>query len=119
MSEIRHRHVKLKGEIIMFIITYDHRGNQNSFNSKYDEKHAYACKLDKFNYNENGLEVGFKFTPALPKLDGKGRVLGLSNVYEAKITKEQFNEIRSRILAHNVISWNIVNNIINDVKEGK
>jgi hypothetical protein len=103
----------------MFIITYDHRGNQNSFNSKHDQKHAYACKLDKFNYDKNGLNVGFKFTPALPKLDGKGRVLGLSNVYEPKITKEQFNEIRSRILAHNVISFDIVEGIINDVKAGK
>ena len=103
----------------MFIITYDHRGNQNSFNSKYDQKHAYACKLNKFNYDKNVLDVGFRFTPALPKLDGNGKVLGISNVYEVSITKAQFNEIRSRILAHNVIRFDIVKGIIDDVKSGK
>lgn len=104
----------------MFIIDYDHTTNQNSFNSERDLKHAYACKLEKFEYDEKGLKVGFRFTPSLPK-QGKHfeKVLGISQTYTADLTRNQFNEVRSRILAHKVISFNLVEKIIEDVQAGK
>ena len=103
----------------MFIITHDHTSGKDHFSSK-DTKHAYVCKLGNFDFSERGLRVEFVFTPALPIYGHIGRkVVSLSDTFNVDVTRNEFNEIRARILAHKVISWNIVNNIIEDVKGGK
>lgn len=104
----------------MFIITYDHTSDQVTFNSERDQKHAYTCKLGRYNYDNKGLNIEFKFTPALPKKGKFGsKVISISDTFEVDISRREYEEIRNRILSHKVISWKIVSNIIKDVQAGK
>lgn len=100
----------------MLLITHRHQYNKNVYTNK-DPKCAYRVKLGKYSFDFNkGLQVELKFLDRIPSGPmSMGKLLSHTYEYKKDITKSQYEEIRARILAHNVVSYDIIEKIIDDV----
>lgn len=83
-----------------------------------DPKAAYSVSVKKIVYTfEDGLEVKFSYDKFIPTKGGW--IVASSYSFDVDLVKSQFDKIKSKIMAHKVISYNIIKNIIDDVKAGK
>ena len=100
----------------MLLVTHRHQYGKNSYGVN-DPKCAYRVELGKYSFDFNkGLQVELKFLDRIPSGPlGMGRLISHTYEYKRDITKAQYEEIRSRILAHSVVSHSIIEEIINDV----
>lgn len=100
----------------MLLITHRHKYNKNHYGID-DPKCAYRVQLGKYAYDFNeGLQIQLKFVDRIPSGPlGMGRLISHTYNFKKDITKNQYEEIHSRILSHKVISYEIIEKIIDDV----
>jgi hypothetical protein len=100
----------------MLLITYRHQYSKNNYGIN-DPKCAYRVELGKYSFDFNkGLQIQLKFLDRIPSEPlGMGRLISHTYSFKKDITKIQYDEIRARILAHSVLSYDIIEKIIDDV----
>ena len=100
----------------MLLVTHRHVFNKSHYTNE-DPRCAYRVKLGKFSFDfDKGLQVELRFLDRIPSGPlSMGRLISHTYEYKRDLTKVQYEEIKSRILAHNVVSYSIIESIINDV----
>ena len=100
----------------MLLVTHRHQYGKNNYGIN-DPKCAYRVELGKYNFDFNkGLQVELRFLDRIPSGPlSMGRLISHTYEYKKDLTKVQYEEIKSRILAHSVVSYDIIEKIIDDV----
>ena len=75
---------------------------------------AMQVRLEEVRYRDDGrLHVGFRHKPIYE--DGE-KVVGHGYIFEVYLDKQQLKKLASHLLAHKIVSHDIVKSLIDDIK---